>query len=380
MDDQDRLTKTFLDLLRINSPSKNERGVADYVKPRLVALGFEVEEDDTGKHIGGSAGNVIAFKRGNAPGARSIFLCCHMDTVEPTSDLEPVVSDGIVRSRGNTILGADNKAGIAAVLEGVEQFLACSSSHPDIQILFDVSEEIGLLGAKNLDKSKIRARLGYVLDTGAPVAGVVVSAPSHESIKVEIQGRAAHAGVEPEKGVSAIVAAANAIAKMKLGRIDFETTANIGVIEGGKARNIVPDKCIVRGEARSRNEDKLAEQVRHMTDLFAAEAAKIGAAAQVQVTREYSGFRFTKDDEVVRLAVEAARGIGIEPELQDGGGGSDANVFNEAGIPSVVLGVGYHNPHTPDEYISLQDLRKAAQLVASLLNSACKCASHDQHV
>ncbi len=372
MADLDRLTRTFLELLQINSPSKNERGVADYVKPRLSALGFEVHEDNAGRLIGGNAGNIIAFKKGNLPGGCSIFLCCHMDTVEPTADLQVKISDGVVRSSGNTILGADNKAGIAAVLEGVEEFLSSRDSHSDIQILFDVSEEIGLLGAKNLDKSKIRAELGYVLDTGAPVASIVVSAPYHESIKVEILGRAAHAGVEPEKGISAIVAASNAIAKMKLGRIDFETTANIGVIEGGKARNIVPDRCVVRGEARSRNESKLAEQVQHMISLFTEEAGSIGAVANVETTREYSGFRFTKDDEVVQLAAEAARRVGIEPELQDGGGGSDANVFNEVGIPSVVLGVGYHNPHTPDEYISLEDLKKAADLVVSLLTLAAE--------
>ncbi|MGQ9454836.1 MAG: M20/M25/M40 family metallo-hydrolase [Armatimonadota bacterium] len=370
MADRNRLTKTFLDLLQIDSPSKKERGIADYVIPRLIGLGFDLEEDDAGNKIGGNTGNVIAFKKGNSHTGQPIFFCCHMDTVEPTPNLQVNLTENIVRSDGSTILGADNKAGIAAVLEGVQQILSSQVKHSDIQILLDISEEIGLLGAKLLDKSKIRAELGYVMDTGAPVAGIVVSAPSHESLFVEITGRAAHAGVEPEKGVSAIVAASNAISKMRLGRIDFETTANIGVIDGGKARNIVPDKCIVQGEARSRNEQKLAEQVEHMKRLFVEESAKLGAATTAKSTREYSAFRFTKDDEVVRLAVEASRRIGIEPELQDSGGGSDANVFNEAGIPCVVLGVGYHNPHTPDEFISLNDLEKAADLVSSIITVA----------
>ena len=372
MVDKDRVYATFLELLRINSPSRKERGVADYVKSRLGETGFEVEEDDSGTRIGGTAGNVIALKKGTKAGARAIFLCCHMDTVEPTDKLKITTENGIVRSDGSTILGADNKAGIAAVLEGVGAFLRTGLPRGDVQVLFDVAEEVGLLGAKSMDRAKIKGELGYVLDTGAPVAGIVVSAPSHESIRVEIEGRAAHAGLEPEKGVSAIVAASNAISKMKLGRIDFETTANVGVIEGGKARNIVPDRCSIKCEARSRNEEKLVRQVEHMRRTFEEEASTIGARANVETTREYSAFRFTKDDEVVKLAAEAARRIGIEPELQDGGGGSDANVFNAAGIPSVVLGVGYHDPHTPAESIAVDDLVKAAALVASLIQTAAE--------
>ena len=370
--DKDRVEKTFLDLLRINSPSKHERGVAGYVKPRLTAMGFEVEEDDAGSKIGGDTGNIIAFKKGMVPNARAIFLCCHMDTVEPTEKLKVKVEDGVVRSDGTTILGADNKAGIAAVIEGIGSFLATGKPHGDIQVLLDISEEIGLLGAKSMDPSKIRGEFGYVLDSGAPVAAIVVSAPSHESIQVEIEGKAAHAGLEPEKGVSAIVAASNAISKMKLGRIDFETTANVGVIEGGKARNIVPDRCGVKAEARSRNEQKLVEQVEHMRRVFEEEAARVGAKAQVKTTREYSTFRFTQDDEIVRLAVEAARRVGIESQLQDGGGGSDANIFNAAGIPAVVLGVGYNDPHTPTESIRLDDLAKAAEFAASLITVAAE--------
>jgi tripeptide aminopeptidase len=372
MVEKTRVGKTLLDLLAINSPSKKERGVADYVKPRLAEMGFEVEEDDSGTKIGGDTGNIIAFKKGTAAHARAIFLCCHMDTVEPTDKLEIVVEDGVVRSDGSTILGADNKAGIAAALEGIEAFLATGAPHGDIQVLLDISEEIGLLGAKSMDQSKIRGEFGYVLDSGSPVGGIIVSAPSHESVRVEIDGRAAHAGLEPEKGVSAIVAASNAISKMNLGRIDFETTANVGVIEGGKARNIVPDRCTIKAEARSRNEHKLVEQVEHMRRVFEEEAARIGAKAQVKTTREYSTFRFTKDDEIVKLAAEAARRVGIQSELQEGGGGSDANMFNAAGVPAVVLGVGYHDPHTPTESIGLDDLAKAAEFVASLISVAAE--------
>lgn len=370
MANKNRVRNLFLDLVRINSPSKQERGIADYVKAKLSDLGFRVEEDDTGSKINGSAGNVIAFKKGNAVGARAIFFCCHMDTVEPTDKLNLVIEDDVIKSDGTTILGADDKAGIAAVIEGIESILESGKPHGDIQVLFDVSEEIGLLGAKNLDLSKIKADLGYVFDTHKPVAGITLSAPTHEVVTVEIHGKAAHAGIAPEKGISAIVAASRAIAGMKLGRIDEETTANVGIISGGKARNIIPDHVAIKGEARSRNESKLVAQVEHMKRLFEEEAAKIGARAVVETTREYTGFRWTENDEVVKLAAEASRRIGIEPSYHDGGGGSDANIFNNAGIPCVVIGVGYENPHATNEYINVGDLAKAADYVAALVQTA----------
>jgi len=370
MINKDRVKNTFLELAAINSPSKQERGVADYVKAKLRALGFDVEEDDAGNKIGGNAGNIIAFKKGILPEAKSIFFCCHMDTVEATVKLKIVQDGDIIRSDGSTILGADDKAGIAAVIEGIQSIIESGSDHGDIQVLFDVSEENGLLGAKSLDHTKIKAKLGYVFDTGKPAAGITVSAPSHQSMTIEITGMAAHAGIAPEKGVSAIVAASNAISNMKLGRIDDETTANIGVISGGKARNIIPDQMIIKAEARSRSEEKLAAQVEHMKKTFEEEAAKIGAKAVVHVEKEYEAYRWTENDEVIQLAVAASKRIGIEPSFHEGGGGSDANVFNSAGIPSVVVGVGYDNPHGTTECISVDDLATAAEYAAALIEVA----------
>ncbi len=372
MANKNRVRDLFLDLVRINSPSKQEREIADYVKSKLSTLGFCVEEDNAGLKINGSAGNIIAFKEGNIVGARSIFFCCHMDTVEPTDKLNLIIENDLIKSDGTTILGADDKAGIAAVIEGIESILESGEPHGNIQVLFDVSEEIGLLGAKALDLSKIKAELGYVFDTHKPVAGIILSAPTHEVITVEIYGKAAHAGIAPEKGVSAIVAASKAIARMKLGRIDEETTANVGIISGGKARNIIPDRVTIKGEARSRNEGKLLTQVEHMKRLFEEEAANIGARAIVETYREYTGFRWTENDEVVKLAAEASRRIGIEPSYHDGGGGSDANIFNSAGIPCVVIGVGYENPHANNECINIEDLAKAADYAAALVLTAAK--------
>lgn len=370
MVDNERVKELFLDLVRINGTSGEEREVADYVKAKLESIGFEVEEDDAGAKIDGSAGNVIAFMRGTAPGAKAIFLCSHMDTVEPTRDLTPVMEGGAIRSDGTTILGADDRAGIAAVIEGVRSVVEQGTPHGDIQVLFNVSEENGLLGAKMMDHGRIRARMGYVFDTQRPVAGITVSAPSHSSMRIEITGKAAHAGIAPEKGVNAIVAASNAISKMKLGRIDEETTANVGVISGGKARNIVPDHLLVKAEARSRSEAKLHDQVEHMVSLFEEEAERIGARAVVEVTREYSAYRFTQEDEVIKLAMAASRRLGIEPTFHEGGGGSDANVFNAEGIPSVVVGVGYENAHSSSEFITVEDLVTAAEFAAALVQVA----------
>lgn len=370
MIDAERVKQTFLDLVNINSPSRRERGVADYVIARLTSLGFEVEEDDAGARIDGNAGNVIAFLAGTIPDSTPIFLSCHMDTVESTENLKLVFDGDNIRTDGSTILGADDKAGITAVLEGVSEALERNVPRGDLQVMFSISEEHGLRGAREMDHSKIRAKMGYVFDTERPVAGLTVSAPTHDSMSVEIHGMGAHAGIAPENGVSAIVAASNAISKMKLGRIDSETTANIGKIEGGKARNIVPDLVTVNAEARSRNNDKLDEQVLHMTTLFEQEAQKIGATAIVKTTRQYSTYRWTPEDEVVKLAMVASRRIGIEPVFVEGGGGSDANIYNSVGIPALVIGTGYSGAHSTTEETTVTELAKSVEFVVALIESA----------
>ena len=372
MIDAERVKQTFLDLVHINCPSRRERWVADYVKARLSSLGFEVEEDGAGAKIDGNAGNVIAFLKGTVPGAVPIFLSCHMDTVEPTESLKVVFEGDTIKTDGTTILGADDRAGIAAVLEGISDVLERDAPYGDIQVIFSVSEEQGLRGAREMDHSRIRAKMGYVFDTERPVAGLTVSAPTNDGVLVEIHGRAAHAGIAPEKGVSAIVAASSAIAKMRLGRIDSETTANIGRIEGGKARNIIPDLVTIGAEARSRNNKKLDEQVRHMTVLFEQEAAKIGAKAVVTTTRQYSTYRWTAEDEVVKLGMTASRRIGIEPVFVEGGGGSDANIYNSIGIPALVVGTGYSGAHSTTEEISVTDLAKTAEFAAALIECAAQ--------
>ena len=368
----ERVKRTFLELAAISSPSRHERGVADYVIAKLASLGLEVDEDDAGARIGGDAGNVTALLKGNTNGGVPIFLSAHMDTVEPTDDIKIIIDGDTIRTDGSTILGADDKAGIAAILECVEDVLERRAPHGDVTVVFSVCEEQGLRGARELDHSKIRAKMGYVFDTERPVAGLTLSAPTHDSLAVEVHGKAAHAGIAPEKGVSAIVAASNAISKMRLGRIDAETTANVGRIEGGKARNIVPDHVTIGAEARSRNNHKLDEQVAHMKRLFEEEAAKIGATATVTVSRQYTTYRWTPDDEVVKLAMAASRRVGIEPVFAEGGGGSDANIYNAAGMPALVIGTGYSGPHATSEELSVSGLVKTAEFAAALIACAAE--------
>jgi len=372
MANTERAKQLFLDMARINSPSGRERPMVDFLMPILADMGFEVAEDDSAPEFGGEAGNLIAWRSGSVPSAKSIFFCCHLDTVEPTEGINIVEDGDTIRTDGKSILGADDKAGIAAVIEGLRMLMESGAAHGDIQVLFDVSEENGLHGAKALDRSKIRAEMGFVLDTERPAASITWSAPSHESVHVEITGAAAHAGLAPEKGVSAIVAASRAIAKMNLGRIDDETTANVGVIEGGKARNIIPDHAVVHAEARSRSEEKLVDQVDHMRTVFESEAEAIGAKAVVRSEREYTGFRLTENDPVVRLAASAARRVGVEVNYREGGGGSDANVFNAAGVPCVLIGMACEGAHSASESLRVPDLVLSADFVLALCLEAAE--------
>jgi len=365
-----RLVDYFLALAAINSPTRKEKAISDVLEADLRALGCEVVRDKAGEHIAGDTGNLIATLKGNIPDAVPILLCAHMDTVMPTEEWGYTQSDGIIKSTGKTILGADDKAGIAAIMEALRVVCEKGIQHGDIQVAFTIAEETGLWGAKFLDYSLLRAKCAFVYDMGKPTGCVTVSAPSHDNVICRLHGKAAHAGARPEDGVNAIVVASKAIANMRLGRIDTETTANIGVIQGGVARNIVPDYCEVKGEARSRNNAKLDAQVQHMVELFQNAAAEMNAKVDVEVERSYNTYRLSEEDMVVRIAVEAARRVGIEPERHETGGGSDASIFNAKGLPATVIGVGYENAHSVDEYLSIDDFVKSAQMAVEVIRVA----------
>jgi tripeptide aminopeptidase len=365
---QQRIVDEFLELVQIDSASKNERQIADALRAKLKDLNLAVSEDDAGKKIGGSAGNVLGVLDGEKPGPALLF-CAHMDRVEPGSGIKPQIKDGVITSDGTTILAADDVAGICAILEGIRVIQEQQIPHGRIEILFTVAEEGGLHGAKSLDASTLQAQAGFFLDSGGPVGTIVVQAPAQKGIQITIHGKAAHAGVAPETGINAIIVAAQALTKMNLGRLDPETTANIGVIQGGVATNIVPDRVDLKGEARSRDNAKLAKQVEHMTDVVRKTCADYGVTADITVRDSYDAFSLDQDDYVVKLACLAAKAMGVEPRLESTGGGSDANIINGYGIPSVVLGMGYSNVHTTSESMPIEQLVAAAEYVVSIIKN-----------
>ncbi len=367
-----RLVQTFLDLVRQNTPPRHEKAASEIGARILAEIGFVCEFDDTGEKVGGSIGNLIAFKKGTVADAPPIFFSAHFDTVEPTPGLEPVFDGEIIRSGGDTILGADDKCGMAPILEAMRILDEQSIPHGDIQLLLTICEEIGLVGAKHLDPRRIKAQFGYVLDAGPPVGSFVYSAPTQDIFEVWIHGRPAHAGAQPEDGVSAILVAARAVARMKLGRIDHETTANVGIVSGGTATNIIPAECYLKCEARSRSQAKLDKQRDHMLACFHEEAAAAGVGVEIKNEAAYVTYELGMDDPVLTVGMAASERIGLEPLLRVTGGGADANIFNANGFPTTVLGCGMQNIHRHDEYVRISDMVKSTQLVVSIVQTAAE--------
>lgn len=367
---QDRLVQTFLELARQNTPPRQEKAASEIAHAVLVGLGFECEWDDAGEKVGGDVGNLIAFKKGTVPDAPPIFFSAHFDTVEPTPGLEPIIDGDIIRSDGKTIVGADDKCGIAPILEAMHVLQEQDIPHGDIQLLLTICEEIGLVGAAHLDPRRIKAKYGYVLDSGPPVGSFVYSAPTQDIFEVWIHGRAAHAGAQPEEGINAITVAAKAMARMKLGRIGPDTTANVGIIQSGTATNIVPSECYLKCEARSRTQAKLDKQRDHMLECFQEECTSAGATMDVKTFTPYQMYELGMDDPVLTIGTEACERIGLETLLRVTGGGADANIFNAAGVPTTVLGCGMVNIHRHDEHVRISDMVKSAQLVVSIVQTA----------
>jgi len=363
---RERFLADFLELARIPSPSGKEREVAQAVKAKIAAMGLTVLEDGAGKGFGGEQGNLIIKVPGNLEGVPPLLLNAHLDTVLPCENVNPIVEGDKVRSDGRTVLGADNKAGVCVLLELLRVLKEDGVQHGPLEIVFTVAEEGGLLGAKYLDYSLISATVGFVLDSGPPVNKVIVKAPSQKNLRAIVKGKSAHAGVSPEKGINAIQLAARAIAAMRLGRIDHETTANIGVIRGGLATNIVPEEVEILGEARSHDQRKLEEQIAHMVSMLEREAQRGGGKAEVQVTDVYRSFHITENDLPARVLKAALAKMGMEPQWEATGGGSDANIFNEHGIKSVLICCGEESPHSPEN--ERLDIPSALQSVELLVN------------
>lgn len=364
----DDLTSLFVRLAETPSPSGAERAVADLITAELRSCGLEVVEDDSAPRTGAGAGNLIVRVPGRGQGT-PIALCAHMDTVPVAGDVRVRIENGVARSAGDTILGADDKAAVTALLAAARDWAAAPPA-ADVELVITASEEVGLRGAKELDPEQLAAKAVVVFDSEGPIGNVVVSAPSLSKFAADFHGRAAHAGVEPEKGRSAVVAAARAVAAMPLGRIDAQTTANVGVVVGGSATNVVPERCRLEGEARSRDRDSLAAQLERMIEAVNVAAAETGVDVTVTIDEDFVGFDLSRDDLPVRLAAAAMADVGLQAAYIGTGGGADSNVFNLRGLPAVNLGVGFENVHSAEESIVLARLEQLYGLVHAIVRAA----------
>lgn len=368
MVNRERMVEEFLELVRIDSLTFKEKEMAECLKAKLNNMGISVEEDDAGNKIGGNSGNLICKIDGNK-NIPAILLMAHMDTVTPGIGKKPVVDGKFIRSDGSTILGGDDVAGIECILEAVRVLKEDKIPHGDIFIAFTVAEEGGLWGAKNLDISKINAKYAFVMDDGGNIGHVAVTAPAQNKIDIIITGKAAHAGMEPEKGISAIQIAAEAISGMKLGRIDAQTTANLGVINGGHATNIICDMIEIKAEARSCDMKKLEIQTEHMKDCFYKAAEKFGGKVVYKSELLYPSFSISEEDDIIKILKTASNKAGVKLMTEATGGGSDTNIINSKGIKAVDISVGMDKVHSVEEQICIDDLVKASEFLISIITT-----------
>ena len=371
MIDKARLKERVLELVRIDSLSRKERAIALRLKEILEALGGVVFMDDAGSAVGGEVGNLVAHFDGNVEGAEAMLLSAHMDTVAPGEGVVPVVDGDVIRSDGTTVLGGDDKSGLAIILEVLQAVREEEVPHGHIDVVFTICEEVGLLGAKHLDLGLVRAKTGLVLDSDS-IGFLITKAPAVNHLEFEVHGLEAHAGICPERGISAIQVAARGIAAMRLGRIDEDTTANLGLVSGGTAVNIVPNRVMLTGEVRSHDEEKLERQTQAMVACLQDAAA--GATLELdgrlhetrvesRIRREYDRMDVSHDTAIVQRVHEAARNLGFAVDTVAKGGGCDANVLNKRGLQVANLASGMRDIHTVHEWLDVNDLVTAARII-----------------
>jgi tripeptide aminopeptidase len=372
---QERLKNLLIELIKIDSLSRRELDVALRLKREMEELGGTVFIDDAGEKVGGNVGNLIATFAGNAPDAQPLLLSAHMDTVVPGEGIEPILEGHILRTNGKTVLGGDDKSGVAIICEVLRVIKENRLTSGAVDVVFTICEEAGLIGAKCLDVAKLRARTGLVLDSDS-VGYLFTKAPAANRMEFRVHGLAAHAGMCPEKGINAIQVAAEGIAQMRLGRIDHETTANLGVVEGGMAVNIVPNQVLLRGEARSHSQEKLARQTEHMQNCLEEAAARHvlefdgkrhRARVEAKVERDYDKMDVAESAPIVQLVHAAAKNLHLEVKTNATGGGCDANVLNQKGLVVANLGTGMREIHTVNEWLDLKDLYLSAQMVLEIV-------------
>jgi tripeptide aminopeptidase len=368
---RERLRDEFLELVRISSVSKREGNVAKRLTTILEGMGATVEVDDAGDKIGSDTGNLVARFPGTAPDVAPFLLCGHMDTVPPADNVRPVVDGDVVRTDGTTVLGGDDKSGIVAILEAVRLLRERRIPHGPVDVLFTICEELGLIGAKHFDVGRLRARTGLVLDCDG-VHELITRAPAANRMQFTVHGLEAHAGLAPEQGISAVQVAAEAIAAMRLGRVDAATTANVGRIEGGLASNIIPNRVVLRAETRSLTLEALEAQTRHMLECFERAASRrsvtvagktITARVEARVERDYEPLSVPDDTRIVRLVRGAAERLSKSFKTRSTGAASDANVFSGRGIEVANLGCGMRQIHTVNEWVDLNDMVATTELL-----------------
>jgi tripeptide aminopeptidase len=366
---RERLHQTFAALCRIASPTGHERPVADWITAELSALGLRVEEDGAGPAAGADAGNLLVRIPGS--GERSVMMCAHMDTVPPTAALDPVERDGAWVNRAPGILGADNKSAVAALVE-LARVLTAAGTPPTIgvELVFTVSEETGLRGATHFDVGRLRSEFGYVFDHASPWGEVITASPTYMRIGADIHGRAAHAGLHPEQGVSAILAAARAITAMPQGRLDAATTANVGMITGGTAPNVVPERCHVEAEVRSTDQARVDAVVTEAVDALQDAADQGACDLDLSVEKLFTGYRVAQSEPSLAIGERALRRLGYEPTRIASGGGSDANAFRVSGFACTNLANGTQYAHEPREQVTVRALDDGLAMTLALLEEA----------
>ncbi|MDD4320960.1 MAG: M20/M25/M40 family metallo-hydrolase [Acidaminococcaceae bacterium] len=373
MINKERVLAEFMELVKMTCISKQEREVGDLMITRLQELGGMVVEDVKSREaLGGNCGNLVATFKGNVEKAPTIMLTAHLDCVVPCANVKPQIKDGIITSDGTTILGGDCKAGMVPILETLRVLKEENLPHGDIQVVFSVCEELGLAGSKNMDQSLLHADFGFTLDSSGRPGKIIDMAPGQNKINVKVYGKTAHAGLAPEKGINAIKLAAQILTHVPQGRIDEETTCNIGLISGGRATNIVPDTVEIKGECRSRNQEKMEKLTQEIVDAYKVGAQEAGAKIDIEVLSSYNPYVLPHDSTAMIIAKKAAENVGLVPDITGTGGGSDANHFNEYGISCTVLGVGMTNCHTCEEYIIEEDLYKTTEWVLEMVKLTAK--------
>jgi tripeptide aminopeptidase len=367
-EERERLVADFVRLCEIESPSGRERELAQAVRAELGRLGLEVEEDDTAAETGSDCGNLLARIAG-PDGAPSVLLCAHIDTVPLDAPVEVAREGGVLRNRHEAILGADNKAAVATILAAARR-LVREGSPVEVELLFTTSEELALRGAKALDRKRLRSGYGYVFDHASPIGEIVVASPTYYRLEASFRGKAAHAGIRPEAGANAIAAASRAVAGMRIGRLDAETTANVGRIEGGTAANVVAERCTLELEARSLDDNRAGEVISAMVDACGEAASDGHCDVETSVERSFGGYRLTRTAPAVETAAAALGACGIEPAYIVTGGGSDANALIAAGLPMVNLANGTERNHQPDESVTEDALETMLDVTLALVAAA----------